>query len=61
MGPMELYLDGKLVYRCEGPPYLLGTEEYESDGIIATGPHTLRIRARDGEGWLEQTFQINGA
>ncbi len=61
MGPMEFYLDDKLVHRCEGPPYLLGTEEYESDSIIPTGPHTLRIRAQDGDGWLEQTFQINGA
>ncbi len=60
-GPVEMLLDGKLVHRCEGPPYVLGTEEYTSDGIIPTGPHTLLIRARDGDGWLEQTFRITGA
>ena len=60
-GAVELYLDGKLVGRCDGPPYLLGTEEYSSDGVIPSGPHTLRIRARDGDGWLERTFKINGA
>ena len=59
-GPMEFYLDGKLVHQCTGPPYLLGSEEYESDGIIPTGKHELRIRAKDGEGWLERTFEIVG-
>ncbi|MCE5236963.1 hypothetical protein LLH23_00545 [bacterium] len=59
-GPMEFLLDGKLVHRCDGPPYLLGTEEYTSDGILPTGKHTLVIRARDGEGWLERSFEIVG-
>jgi hypothetical protein len=60
MGRVELHLDGKLVSRFDKPPYLLGTEGYESDGVIPPGEHTLRIRARDGDGWLEQTFTIQG-
>ena len=24
------------------------------------GDHTLRVRAKDGDGWLEQTFSIKG-
>jgi len=59
-GPMELLLDGKVATRCEGPPYLLGTEENQSDGIIPPGKHELRIRAKDGNGWLEQTFTVEG-
>ncbi|HBL73601.1 MAG TPA: hypothetical protein DD458_00095 [Prolixibacteraceae bacterium] len=55
---VEMYLDGKIVSKCDGPPYTLGTEGYESDSLITPGKHTLLIRARDGDGWLEQTFQI---
>ncbi len=61
MGALELYLDGKLVSRFDGPPYLLGTEERATDGVIPPGDHVLRIRAKDGDGWLEQTFKIHGA
>lgn len=61
LGEMELYLDGELVQRTAGPPYLLGTEEYESDGVIPPGPHTLRVRVRDGDGWYEEEFAIQGA
>jgi len=61
MGAIEMHLDGQLVSQFEGPPYLLGTEDYESDGLISTGEHELRIRAQDGDGWLEQTFTIVGA
>ncbi len=60
-GPVEIYLDGKLATRCEGPPYLLGAEDYASDGVIPPGEHELRVRAQDGAGWLEQTFRIVGA
>lgn len=60
-GPLEVYLDGNLVTRSEGPPYLLGTEDYTSDTVIPPGEHELRVRARDGDGWLEQTFKIVGA
>ena len=61
MGEMEVYLDGERVNRFEGPPYLVGTEEYDSDGVIPPGDHELRIRVKDGDGWLEQTFAIAGA
>jgi len=50
-----------LVHRCEGLPYVLGTEDYESDKIIPPGGHTLRVRAQDGDGWLEERFEILGA
>jgi len=60
LGEMEFYLDGKLVNKCAKPPYLLGTEESASDGVIPTGEHNLRIRAKDGDGWLERTFEIEG-
>lgn len=60
-GSLEMYLDGKLISRYDGPPYVLGTEEYESDGVIPPGEHALLIRARDGDGWLEQKFTVRGA
>ncbi|MCX6375742.1 MAG: hypothetical protein NTU88_06875, partial [Armatimonadetes bacterium] len=60
-GSLEMYLDGKLISRYDGPPYVLGTEEYESDGVIPPGEHTLLIRARDGDGWLEQKSTVRGA
>ena len=60
-GEMETWLDGQLVSKTPGPPYLLGTEEYTSDGVISKGEHSLRVRVRDGDGWLEQDFKILGA
>ena len=60
-GPMEFYIDDKLVDTKPGPPYLLGTENRSSDGILPKGDHKLRIRAQDGDGWLEQTFAIKVA
>jgi hypothetical protein len=60
-GVVEMYLDGKLVGRCDGPPYVLGSEDNESDGVISPGEHRLFIRAKDGDGWLEQTFTIQGS
>lgn len=60
MGELEAYVDGHRVTSVEGPPYLVGTEEYESDGVIPRGEHELRVRARDGDGWLEQTFHVKG-
>ncbi|MFH1737570.1 MAG: hypothetical protein ABIH23_01090 [bacterium] len=60
LGELEVYLDDKLVSRFDGPPYLVGTEEYASDEIIPPGDHRLRIRARDDDGWLEQVFAIKG-
>jgi len=61
LGPLEAYVDGQLVTQVDGPPYLAGTEEYASDGVIPPGEHTLRVRVRDGDGWLEQTFAVQGA
>lgn len=60
-GTVEYYLDGDLVDRDSEPPYLLGTEDRDSDGIIPSGEHELKIRAQDGDGWLEQVFTISGA
>jgi hypothetical protein len=61
MGELEMYLDGKLVNRYEGPPYLLGTEERTSDRVIpAERQVELRVRARDGDQWLEQRFALQG-
>jgi len=60
-GEVEMYLDGKLINHYDGPPYILGTEEYESDGIIPPGEHSLRIRAKDGDVWLDRKFTIVGA
>lgn len=61
MGPMELYLDGKLISTYAHPPYTLGSEGYGSDNVISSGEHTLRVRAKDGDGWLEQSFVIRGS
>ncbi|MBI2432730.1 MAG: hypothetical protein HYV26_07665 [Candidatus Hydrogenedentes bacterium] len=60
-GPMEFYLDGALAHRCEGPPYLLGSEDYRDDAILPAGEHSLRIQVQDGDGWLAQTFTVIGA
>jgi len=59
-GPMQALLDGALIHQCDGPPYHIGAEDHAADGIIPPGPHTLTIRMRDGEGWLEQSFEIVG-
>ncbi|HNT87442.1 MAG TPA: hypothetical protein PKL84_06210, partial [Candidatus Hydrogenedentes bacterium] len=56
--PLEAYVDDELVTRVEGPPYLVGTEDYSSDDGIPSGEHTLRVRVRDGDGWLEQSFLV---
>ena len=61
LGPMEVLLDGNLVNKCDGPPYLVGTEDNDSDKVIPSGEHKLTIRVKDGEGWLEQNFTISGA
>jgi hypothetical protein len=60
MGEVEMILDGNLVSRFTGPPYVLGSEEYESDQVIPVGEHELLVRARDGDGWLEQRFTVRG-
>ena len=60
MGELETYLDGKPVGKMKAPPYLLGTDGYESDKVVPAGEHELLIRAKDGDGWLEQKFNIKG-
>ena len=60
LGELEIYLDDQRVSHYDSPPYLVGTEENASDAVIPPGEHTLRIRARDGDGWLEKTFAITG-
>lgn len=60
MGQVELYLDGKLINKYDHPPYTLGFEDYSSDNVIPHGQHTLRVRAKDGGGWIEQSFTICG-
>jgi len=61
MGEVELYLDDRLVNHFDGPPYLLGSQDRSGDTAIPKGEHTLRVRARDGAGWLERTFSIVSA
>ena len=51
--------DGLYVHQADAR--VLGSEEYDSDGVIPPGKHTLLVRAKDGDGWLEQTFTIVGA
>jgi len=60
LGEMEFYLDGKFINMCTKPPYLLGSEEMDSDDIILVGKHQLHIRAKDRDGWLERIFEIEG-
>jgi len=61
MGAVELHLDDHLVNRFDGPPYILGSQDLSGDGALPAGEHTLRVRARDGAGWLERTFRILSA
>ena len=61
MGELEITLDGTLINHFTGPPYLLGSQDRGGDTALPKGEHTLRVRARDGEGWLERTFQIVSA
>ncbi|HZP81049.1 MAG TPA: hypothetical protein VFB21_05400 [Chthonomonadaceae bacterium] len=61
MGAVDLILDGKLAAHFDGPPYVFGREDAAADSEIPPGEHTLTVRARDGDGWLEQTFSIRGA
>lgn len=60
-GEMELLLDGQPFARFAGPPYVVGSEDYKSDQALGVGPHKLVVRAKDGDGWLEREFAIEGA
>ncbi len=61
LGPMEILLDGNPVNTCSGPPYLVGTEDNDSDKVIPSGEHKLTVRVKDGDNWFEQSFTITGA
>jgi len=58
MGEVEIYLDDQRINHFDGPPYMVGTQGYDGDTAMPRGKHQLRIRARDGDGWLEQVFEI---
>lgn len=58
-GPMEALIDGQTVSKRDGPPYLVGTEDNDSDGLVPKGEHRLTIRTKDGDGWLEEVFTID--
>jgi len=61
MGEVEVYLDGRLINRFDGPPYLVGDQGPAGDGVLPPGKHELKIRARDGNGWLVRVFHIRSA
>ena len=58
---VEIWVDGRLVNSYAAPPYIPFSEALEDDHAIAPGAHTLRVRARDGEGWLEREFEVEYA
>jgi len=58
MGEVEIYLDGKLSRSFAAPPYMFGEEDHSGDDALPRGEHDLKIRARDGKGWLERTFHV---
>ncbi len=60
-GEVGIHLDGKRISHFGGPPYMVGSQGPEGDGSIPPGKHTLKVRARDGDGWFEQVFHIVGA
>ena len=60
-GEVELYMDGVLVNRYAGPPYILTSEEHDDDDTIASGRHQLKVRARSGDDWLEREFTVEFA
>jgi len=55
---VELYIDGKIINRYEREPYVLTSEYHKDDDTIKPGKHVLKVRARDGQGWLEQEFPV---
>ena len=61
MGEVEIYLDGQRINHFDGPPYLVGSQGNDGDTAMPRGKHRLTIRARDGDGWLEQIFHIVSA
>jgi hypothetical protein len=60
MGEVEFQVDGKLVNKCAGPPYILGVQDHSANAVLPPGEHEVRIRARDGDGWLERVLKVKG-
>ena len=58
---VEILIDDKRINRYEAPPYVLTSEERSDDHAIKAGKHLLKVRARDGNVWLERTFQVEFA
>ena len=56
---LHVYVDGTLTNKFASPPYWVGdeTEDYDLDFAL-TGKHTIKIRARDGDNWLEKFFEV---
>ena len=57
-GELEMWLDGRRVNHYQSPPYVLTSEDRSADEAISAGAHRLKIRARDGAGWLEREFDV---
>ena len=58
---VELYLDGDLVNRFEGPPYMLLSEGCEDDERMTPGVHTVGVRASLGQLSIARDFQLEFA
>ncbi len=58
---VEIWVDGRRVNNYEAPPYIPFSEALEDDHAIGAGTHTLKVRARDGGGWIERDFQVQYA
>lgn len=59
IGPaIEVFEAKDLVADSAGYPYVLGAEATDTPPPLSFGKHTIKVRAPDGEGWLEETFDI---
>ncbi len=59
IGPeLEVWEGDKKLAALKGYPYVLGEEATDAPEPFETGRHELRVRARDGDGWLEHTFRV---
>lgn len=57
-GELELWLDGRRINHYQRPPYTLTSEDRADDDAVPPGAHRLKVRARDGSGWLEREFSV---
>jgi hypothetical protein len=58
---VKIWIDGKLVNTYRVPPYVLTSEGRSDDNAIPSGRHLLKVRAEQGEEWLEQVFEVTFA